>query len=101
MSDGLIIMSPRMVLLLLFILVIAANVITLMVRKKKFLELEGRVFDLARSKNSALTLEEISTELGVSVHDTKILMRKSVARGNTKVETKDGKKVYTVQKVVE
>ncbi len=101
MSDGVIIMSPRMVLLLLFIMVLVANIITLMVRKKKFLNLEGRVFDLAKSKNGAITLEEISTELGVSIYDAKILMRKSVARGNTKVEINDGKKVFTVQNVVE
>ncbi len=86
-----------MVLLLFFMLVLAVNVITLLVRKKKFLRLEAGVFDLARSKKGALTLEEVSSGLGLSLYDAKILMRKSVARGTLKEDVKDGKKIYSVQ----
>lgn len=86
-----------MVLLLLFILVIAVNIITLLIRKKKFLQLEGKVLDLARSKEEALTLEEISSVLEVSLHDARILMRKSVSKGTTKEEIREGKKVYLLQ----
>lgn len=90
-------MDPRMVLLLFFMLVLAANVITLLVRKKKFLRLEAGVFDLARSKKGALTLEEVSSGLGLSLYDAKILMRKSVARGTVREDVKDSKKIYSVQ----
>ncbi len=90
-------MGPRMVLLLFFMLVLAVNVITLLVRKKKFLRLEAGVFDLARSKKGALTLEEVSSGLGLSLYDAKILMRKSVARGTLREDVKDGKKIYSVR----
>ncbi|MFQ5975169.1 MAG: hypothetical protein ACE5J5_02480 [Candidatus Hydrothermarchaeales archaeon] len=90
-------MGPRIALLLLFLLVIAANIITLLIRKKKFLRMEGRVLDLARSKEGALTLEEISSALGLSLYDTKILMRKSVSRGTTNEEIKEGKKTYSIK----
>ena len=90
-------MGPRTVLYLLFILVIIVNIITLMVRKKKFLKLERSVLDLAASLQRTMTLEEISSDLGVSLYDAKILLRKSVSRGTIKEEIMDGQKVFTVK----
>ncbi|MFQ6137210.1 MAG: hypothetical protein ACE5PM_08530 [Candidatus Hydrothermarchaeales archaeon] len=91
-------MGPQMVLILLFISVVVINVIVMMIRAKKFLRLEQEVYDFARSKGGAVTLEEISSRLGISHHDAKILMRKSVARGSARVEDRSGKEIYIVQK---
>ena len=87
-------MSPRILLLVVAIGILAVNLLTVRFRERKAAGFENRLRTVAENGGEALTVEGISRVLEIPIYDAKILTRKFVSKGKMDVERIEGDEVY-------